>query len=168
LESPGVVGLPARQAHVQATSSTNASHPDPQGGFTVLDSQQRRLDRHAHAQGYSDSDLASYLRARSQQQASPAQLASDLGTTTTVRDRLDQHGLPAGGRASGPAGRSSGRPPAERPNGRPAWPAWGFADVEDYLRGCGGPGRAGRFGVLAELLVGSAWLKDQMDQLHIP
>src|SRR6266702_1625013 len=62
------------------------------GGFTVLDSDQRRLHRHAHAQGYSD--LASYLQARCQQQASPAQLASELGTTTkVVRRLLDQAGI---------------------------------------------------------------------------
>ncbi len=59
-----------------------------QGGFTVLDSDQRRLQRQAHAQGYSD--LHSYLQARCQQQASPAQLASELATTTTVvRHLLD-------------------------------------------------------------------------------
>jgi len=63
-----------------------------QGGFTVLDSDQRRLDRHAHAQG--SSDLASYLLARVQQQASPAQLASELGTTpTVVRRLLDTAGI---------------------------------------------------------------------------
>jgi hypothetical protein len=52
------------------------------GGFTVLDSDQRRLHCHAHTQGHID--LASYLQARAQQQASPAQLASELGTTTTT------------------------------------------------------------------------------------
>jgi len=58
------------------------------GGFAVLDSDQRRLHYHAQAQGYSD--LASYLRARCQQQASPAQLASELAATTTVvRHLLD-------------------------------------------------------------------------------
>jgi hypothetical protein len=56
------------------------------GGFTVLDPQQRRLHRHAHAQG--SSDLASYLQARCRQQASPAQLASELATTPTVVRRL--------------------------------------------------------------------------------
>src|SRR6266581_3969971 len=62
------------------------------GGFTVLDSDQRRLQDHAHGQGYSD--LASYLQARAQQQASPAQLASELGTTpTVVRHLLDQAGI---------------------------------------------------------------------------
>src|SRR6266704_5217897 len=55
-------------------------------GFAVLDRQQRRLHRHAHAQGHID--LASYLEARTQQHGSPAQLASELGTTTTVVRRL--------------------------------------------------------------------------------
>jgi len=68
------------------------------GGFTVLDTQQRRLHRHAHAQG--SSDLASYLQARAQQRVSPAQLASELGTTpTVVRHLLDTAGItphPAG------------------------------------------------------------------------
>jgi AraC-like DNA-binding protein len=63
-----------------------------EGGFTVLDSGQRRLHRHARAQGYSD--LHSYLLARAQQQASPAQLASELGTTATVvRHLLDTAGI---------------------------------------------------------------------------
>jgi hypothetical protein len=62
------------------------------GGFTVIDSQRRRLDRRAHAQGYGD--LASYLEARCQQRASPALLASELATTSTVvRDLLQQAGL---------------------------------------------------------------------------
>jgi hypothetical protein len=56
------------------------------GGFAVLDSQQRRLHDHARAQGFAD--LGGYLLARVQQQASPAQLASELGTTTTVVRRL--------------------------------------------------------------------------------
>src|SRR6266700_6026509 len=46
------------------------------GGFTVLDSQQRRLHDRARLRGYSD--LHGYLLARAQQQASPAQLASEL------------------------------------------------------------------------------------------
>jgi hypothetical protein len=62
------------------------------GGFAVLDQPQRRLRHHAHAQGYSD--LGGYLQARCQQQASPAQLASELATTTTVvRRLLDQAGI---------------------------------------------------------------------------
>lgn len=62
------------------------------GGFAVLDGQQWRLRDHARAQGYSD--LASYLQARCQQQASPAEVASELGTTTTVgRHLLDTAGI---------------------------------------------------------------------------
>jgi len=75
-----------------ATTSANAWHADPQGGFAVIDTPQRPLHRHAHAQGYRD--LGSYLLARAQQQASPAQLASELGTTTkVVRRLLDQAGI---------------------------------------------------------------------------
>src|SRR6266540_6807043 len=62
-------------------------------GFTVLDPQQRRLSDQARAEGFAG--LASYLQARCRQQASPAQLASELGTTTTtvVRHLLDQAGI---------------------------------------------------------------------------
>ncbi len=56
------------------------------GGFAVLDQQQRRLHDHTRAQGFAD--LGGYLLARVQQQASPAQLASELDTTTTVVRRL--------------------------------------------------------------------------------
>ncbi len=76
-----------------ATTSTLAPHADPRGGFTVLDQEQRRLHNHAHALGFAD--LGSYLRARCRQQASPAQLARELATTTTVvRRLLDQAALP--------------------------------------------------------------------------
>ena len=58
----------------------------------VHDPQQRRLHRHARAQGHSD--LASYLQARAQQQTSPAQLASELATTIlVVRYLLDTAGI---------------------------------------------------------------------------
>jgi len=70
-----------------APSSTFAAHADPQGRLRgPRQPAAPRLDRHAHAQGYSD--LHSYLLALVQQQASPAQLASELGTTTTVVCRL--------------------------------------------------------------------------------
>jgi hypothetical protein len=62
------------------------------GGFTVRDSQQRRLHDRARTLGFAD--LGSYLQARCRQQASPAQLASELGTTiTVVRHLLDQAGI---------------------------------------------------------------------------
>jgi hypothetical protein len=208
------------------------------GGFTVLDPQQRRLHDHPRAQGYSD--LASYLEARCQQQASPTQLASELGTTTTVvrhlldqagitpsprrvtaahtrrsstdqqlttraaelgfpslpdyladramarrwpatsiagelgvhpgtvRDRLDQHRLPRR--------RATIRPYRAIAGQRACWAArrqarlaeLGFADLEEYLRvwrvGQGWSLRR----LLAELQVGSAWLKDQLHRLRIP
>jgi hypothetical protein len=64
-------------------------------------------------------------------------------------------------------GRSSGR---RRAGGQTAGHLveLGFADVESYLRVRRvGQGRSLRR-MLAELQVGSAWLKDQMNQLHIP
>ncbi len=208
------------------------------GGFAVLDPQQQRLHHHARAQGYSD--LHSYLQARCQQRASPAQLASELGVTAdvvrqllgtagitppprrmtaahtrrsstdqqlttraaelgfaslrayladraitrrwpstsiaselgvhpgTVRDRLDQHGLPRQ--------RATIRPHRAVQRQTACWAAkrqarlagLGFGDVEDYLRmrrvGQGWSLRR----MLAELQVGSAWLKDQMLRRGIP
>ena len=50
------------------------------GGFTVLDGQQRRLHHRAHTLGFPD--LGSYLVARSQQDTSLAQLASELDWTS--------------------------------------------------------------------------------------
>jgi AraC-like DNA-binding protein len=207
------------------------------GGFTVLDPQQRRLDRYARAQGYSD--LGSYLSARAEQQVSPAQLASELGTTTTVvgqlldmagitpsprrvtaahrrrtstdrqlmtravelgfaslqdyltdramarrwsstsiaeelgvhpgtvRDRLDQHGLPRH-RATVRSYRAIQRQTecwAAKRQARLA--VLGFADVEDYLRVRRVEQGWSLRRMLAELQVGSAWLKDQMQRLDI-
>jgi len=207
------------------------------GGFAVLDSDQRRLHDHAHAQGYSD--LSSYLLARAQQQTSPAQLASELGTTptvvrhlldtaaitpsprqvtaarrrrnstdqklaaraaelgfpslqayladraltqrwpttsiaseigvqpATVRDRLDQHRLPRR--------RASIRPHRAIQRQTECWAAkrqacladLGFADMEHYLRVRRVEQGWSLRRMLAELRVGSAWLKDQMNQLHL-
>jgi hypothetical protein len=208
------------------------------GGFAVLDQPQRRLHDHARAQGFAD--LGSYLQARCQQEASPVQLASELGTTTmvvrrlldtagvtpsprrvtaahtrrtttdqqlttraaelgfaslqdyltdravtrrwpttsiaselgvqpaTVRDRLDQHRLPRR--------RATRRPRRAIARQTECWAAkrqarlagLGFADVEAYL----GVRRVGQGWslrrMLAELRVGSAWLKDQMQRLRIP
>src|SRR6266566_660840 len=88
--SGGAPGTPG--AWITPPPAPSAPRLSISGGFTVLDSQQRRLHRHAHAQGHSD--LASYLLTRAQQQASPAQLASELGTTTTViRHLLDTAGI---------------------------------------------------------------------------
>jgi hypothetical protein len=86
----------------------------------------------------------------------------------TVQNRLDQHGLPRP--------RAPRRPRRAIQRQRACWAGkrqahlagLGFADVEGYLRvrrvGQGWSLRR----MLAELQVGSAWLKDQMDQLEIP
>ncbi len=67
------------------------------GGFSVLDSQQNRLHDRAIELGFTD--LGGYLQARCQQQASPAQLASELATTAkVVRRLLDQVGITASAR----------------------------------------------------------------------
>jgi hypothetical protein len=208
------------------------------GGFAVLDSDQRRLHRHARAQRYSD--LHAYLQARCQQQASPTQLASELATTTTVirrlldtagatssprqvtaahrrrngtdqhlaartaelgftslqayladravtrrwsstsiagelgvhpatvRDRLDQHGLPRQ--------RATVRPYRAIARQTTCWEAkrqarlaeLGFVGVDDYVRVRRVEQGWSLRGMLAELRVGSAWLKDQMYRLGIP
>ncbi len=56
------------------------------GGFTVLDRQQRRLHDSAHTLGFAD--VAGYLVARCQQDASLTQLAGELRTTIDVIRRL--------------------------------------------------------------------------------
>src|SRR6266540_5221888 len=208
------------------------------GGFTVLDPQQRRLDRRAHAQGHSD--LHSYLLARAQQQASPAQLASELDTTTTVvrrlldtaaitpsprrvtaahtrrtstdrqltpraaelgfaslqayltdramtrrwptttiaselrvqpatvQDRLDQYGLPRRRATIRPYRAIQAQTACWAAKRQPRLAELGFADMEDYLRVRRVEQGWSLRRMLAELQVGSAWLKRQMDQLEIP
>jgi len=95
-------------------------------------------------------------------------IADELGVHPgTVRDRLDRHGLPRQ--------RATRRPRRVIARQRACWAAkrqarlatLGFADVEEFLRG-----RRVKQGwslrrMLAELRVGSAWLKDQMAQLEI-
>ncbi len=195
---------------------------------------------HDHARTLGFADLASYLHARCGQQASPAQVASELATTPTVvrrlldatgitpsprqvtaarrlrattdqhlaaraaelgfpslqtyladravtrrwpstsiaselrvhpgtvRDRLDQYGLPRQ--------RATIRPHRAVQRQTACWAAKrqarlasvGFADVEDYLRVRRVEQGWSLRRMLAELQVGSAWLKDQMSQVHIP
>jgi hypothetical protein len=86
----------------------------------------------------------------------------------TVRDRLDQHGLPRR--------RATVRPRRAIERQAACWAAkrqarlagLGFADLEGYLLarrvGLGWSVRR----MVAELHVATAWLKRQMDQLHIP
>jgi hypothetical protein len=56
------------------------------GGFTVIDSQQRRLYDRVHTLGFAEPD--SYLVARCHDDASLAQLAGELATTVEVIGRL--------------------------------------------------------------------------------
>ena len=85
----------------------------------------------------------------------------------TVRDRLDQHGLPRQ--------RATRRPHRAIQRQSACWAAkrqvrltgLGFADVEAYLRVRRVEQGWSRGRMLAELQVGSAWLKRQMDQLEI-
>ncbi len=96
-------------------------------------------------------------------------IAGELGVQpATVRDRLDQHGLPRR--------RATIRPHRSIQQQTECWAAkrqarlvgLGFAGVEGYLRvrrvGQGWSLRR----MLAELQVGSAWLKGQMYRLGIP
>src|SRR6266542_3335963 len=191
-------------------------------GFTVLDPQQRRLSDQARAEGFAG--LASYLQARCRQQASPAQLASELGTTTTVvRHLLDQAGIsPSPRRVTAAHTRRAttdqhlaaraaelgfaslqayladramtrrwpsttiaselrvqpatvqdrldqyGLPRRRAANRQARLAELGFADMEDYLRVRRVEQGWSLRRMLAELQVGSAWLKRQMDQLEIP
>src|SRR6266496_4690853 len=76
---------------------TRPAAPSPgrltlRGGFTVLDSQQCRLNQRARALGFVD--LASYLRARCEQDTALPRMAGELGTTTpVVRRLLTQEGI---------------------------------------------------------------------------
>jgi hypothetical protein len=221
-----------------ATSSTNASHPDAQG--RLCGPRQRSSPPPAPRACAGVQRPDTYLLARAQRQASPAQLASELGTTptvvrhlldqagitpsprrvtaahtrrsstdqhlaaraaelgfaslrayladramtrrwpttsiaselgvhpATVWDRLDQQGLPRQ--------RASVRPHRAIQRQRECWAAkrqarlagLGFPDVEDYLRVRRVEQGWSLRRILAELQVGSAWLKDQLHRLGIP
>ncbi len=98
------------------------------GGFAVLDRQQRHLHDRAQALGFAD--LHSYLAARCQQ-ASLAQLAGELGTTTlVVRHLLDHAALqPPPGPAA--AARQRRHSTDQQLTQRAA--ALGFANLKEYL-----------------------------------
>jgi hypothetical protein len=96
-------------------------------------------------------------------------IASELGVhPDTVHDRLDQHRLPRS--------RATRRPYRAIGGQRACWAAkrqarlasLGFADVEEYLRVRRVEQGWSLRRMLAELQVGSAWLKDQMTRLRIP
>jgi hypothetical protein len=114
--------------------------------------------------------LQVYLTDRAMTRRWPtSSIADELGVHPgTVQDRLDRHGLPRR--------RASVRPRRAIQRQRACWATkrqarlagLGFASVEEYLRvrrvGQGWSLRR----MLAELRVGSAWLKGQMDRLRIP
>jgi hypothetical protein len=140
------------------------------GGFTVLDSDQRRLCRRAHAQGYSD--LASYLHARVQQQASPARLASELATTTTtttttkvVRHLLDQAGItPSPRRVT--AAHTRRATTDQQLTTRAA--ELGFPPLQDYLTDRGMIRRWPTTSIASQLGVHPATVGDRLDQHRLP
>ena len=123
-------------------------------------------DQHlaARAAGLGFATLRAYLADRAITRRWPTtSIASELGVQpATVRDRLDQHGLPRQ--------RATIRPHRSIQRQTECWAAkrqarlaeLGFADVEDYLRVRRVEQGWSLRRMLAELQVGSAWLKAQM------
>jgi hypothetical protein len=134
------------------------------GGFTVLDTQQRRLDRLAHAQGYGN--LASYLRARCQQRASPALLASELAITpTVVRHLLQQAGLSPSPRQVTAAHKR--RATTDQHLAARATEL-GFASLHDYLTDRAMTRRWPSTSIARELGVHTGTVRDRLDQYRLP
>jgi len=134
------------------------------GGFTVLDPQQQRLHRHAHAQGYRD--LHRYLQARAQQQASPAQLASELATTPTViRRLLDTAGIiPSPRRVT--AAHTRRTTTDQHLAARVA--ELGFPSLQVYLTDRAMTRRWPSTSIASELRVPPATVRDRLDQHRLP
>src|SRR6266545_1054906 len=133
-------------------------------GFTVLDPQQRRLSDQARAEGFAG--LASYLQARCRQQASPAQLASELGTTTTVvRHLLDQAGIsPSPRRVT--AAHTRRATTDQHLAARAA--ELGFASLQAYLADRAMTRRWPSTTIASELRVQPATVQDRLDQYSLP
>ena len=114
--------------------------------------------------------LQDYLTDRAVTRRWPStSIASELRVHPgTVRDRLDQHGLPRQ--------RATIRPHRAIQRQTECWAAkrqarlagLGFADVEDYLRVRRVEQGWSLRRMLTELQVGPAWLKDQLQRLRIP
>jgi hypothetical protein len=134
------------------------------GGFTVLDPQQRRLDRQARAQGYSDPH--SYLLARAQQHASPAQLARELGTTTTAARRLlDTAGVTPSPRQVS-AAHTRHTSTDQQLTTRAA--KLGFASLQDYLTDRAMARRWPSTSIASELGVHPGTVRDRLNQHDLP
>ena len=165
---------PQRSRRSRAWSSASASTSPPpaptprtltlKGGFTVLDSDQRRLHQHADAQGHSD--LGSYLLARAQQQGSPAQLARELHTTTTVvRHLLDQAGITPSPRQVTAAHKRRNSTDQQLTT-RAA--DLGFASLRAYLTDRAMTRRWPTTSIASELRVHPATVRDRLDQHGLP
>jgi hypothetical protein len=132
----------------------------------------RTTDQHlaARAAELGFATLKDYLADRAVTRRWPStSIAGELGVQpATVRDRLDQHRLPRG--------RATRRPYRAIQRQRSCWAAkrqarlaeLRFADVEEYLRVRRVEQGWSLRRTLAELQVGSAWLKDQMQWLGHP
>src|SRR6266511_3215242 len=134
------------------------------GGFAVLDSDQRRFYRDARAQGYAD--LYNYLLARAQQQASPARMASEFGTITTVVCRLlDTAGitpLPRRVTAAHTRRTTTDQHLAARAV------ELGFASLQDYLTDRAITRQWPSTSIAGELGVQPATVRDRLDEHRVP
>ena len=154
-----------------ATSTNRHYHVAPPGvtaAHTRRTTTDQQLTTRAAELGFAS--LRAYLTDRAITRQWPTtSIAGELGVQpATVRDRLDQHRLPRGQATRRPYW-ATARQTACRPARRQARLAGlGFDDVEGYLRvrrvGQGWSLRR----MLAELQVGPAWLKDQLQRLRIP
>jgi hypothetical protein len=112
--------------------------------------------------------LQDYLADRATRRWPTTSIAGELGVQpATVRDRLDQHGLPRE-RATIRSYRAIQRQTecwAAKRQARLA--ELGFASVEEYLRVRRVEQGWSLRRMLTELQVGSAWLKNQMHRLEI-
>jgi hypothetical protein len=148
----------------------------PSSTSTLSAGSQRRLHRHttdqqldARAAQLGYPTLRVYLADRTRRRWPTSQLARELGAhPTTIRRRLDQHGLQSQEPTRRPAAATSRQLATWAAKRQAQLAALGFADIEEYLR----VRRVGQGWSLrrmsAELAVGSAWLKGKMRRLGIP
>jgi hypothetical protein len=144
----------------------------PRHQLSAVRRRRSTTDQHlvARAAELGFSSLGDYLADRGTTRRRPStSIASELGVHPgTVRDRLDQHGLPRQG--------STMRPQWAIARQRTCWAAkrqarlasLGFADVEEYLRVRRVEQGWSLRRMPAELQVGSAWLKDQSSDWASP
>src|SRR6266542_2074869 len=170
---------PAQLASELGTTTTVVRHLLDQAGIspsprrvTAAHTRRATTDQHlaARAAELGFASLQAYLADRAMTRRWPSTtIASELRVQpATVQDRLDQYGLPRR--------RATIRPYRAIQAQTACWAAkrqarlaeLGFADMEDYLRVRRVEQGWSLRRMLAELQVGSAWLKRQMDQLEIP